>query len=112
MNLGSNVVLTNAESLGILKCRLDDSRDLDGPLGVVKSARFRVEVHRPFELEGKGKNRDQGFEVEMRFILEKGSLETFRAVVGRVREEWELDLEDGGEGSPDMEESTWEGVYA
>jgi serine/threonine-protein kinase HSL1, negative regulator of Swe1 kinase len=109
MNLGSHVVLTNAESFGILKCRIDETRDSAGPLGLAKAAKFRVEVHRPFELEGKGKNRDEGFEVEMRFILEKGSLETFRAVVSRVREEWELDLD---EGSPGLGANTWEGVYA
>jgi serine/threonine-protein kinase HSL1 (negative regulator of Swe1 kinase) len=93
MNLGCNVVLIDAEGLGVLKCRLDDVKHPARMTGIIKGAKFRVDVIGHGENAQKGKRAEEGWEVEMRFMLEKGSLDTFRSVIGRVREEWVLDVE-------------------
>ena len=96
MNVGCDVVLTDAEGLGVLKCKLEGAREPKRGVGVAKGVKFRVEVvaHGAVMEKGKGKEKNQGWEVEMRFVLEKGSLDMFRNVIGRVKEDWVLDALD------------------
>ena len=81
--MGVRVVLTRAENLGVIKCRMDDSID---PMGTTKAVRFRVEVHgtTPSQLVA-------GYRTALHLIQEKGSLSTFKVVYNRLRREWDLD---------------------
>jgi serine/threonine-protein kinase HSL1 (negative regulator of Swe1 kinase) len=44
MGLGAHVMLTQAESLGVLKCRLDKVQDPAGAMTPMKAVKFCVEV--------------------------------------------------------------------
>ncbi|KAJ7252710.1 kinase-like domain-containing protein [Mycena haematopus] len=75
------VVLEDSEGLAVLKCRLDEGRDRDGLMTVVKGAKFRVEVQRSF---GDG-------DVSLFFVHEKGSVHSFKELYKRLRRDWVMD---------------------
>nr|GAT46733.1 CAMK/CAMKL/GIN4 protein kinase [Mycena chlorophos] len=84
MGMDVRVVLDDVDGLGLLKCRLEEARDGNGLLSVMKGTRFRVEVQRFVE--------DGGMEaVSLRVAHEKGSVETFKEICKRLRRDWELD---------------------
>ncbi|KAJ7066713.1 kinase-like domain-containing protein [Mycena amicta] len=84
MGMDVRVVLDDVDGLGVLKCRLEETRDVSGLMGVMKAARFRVEVQKLVE--------DGGREVvSLRLIHEKGSVETFKEICKRLCRDWELD---------------------
>jgi hypothetical protein len=67
-------------------------RDPAGVMCVMKATKFRVELHGlRAEVVGKGKVKEESYEVKLVFIHEKGSSESFKVVYSRVRREWELD---------------------
>ncbi|KAF7370687.1 CAMK/CAMKL/GIN4 protein kinase [Mycena sanguinolenta] len=78
MRMDVRVVLEDSEGLGVLKCRLDEARDPDGPMAVVKAAKFRVEVQRSFG----------GEDVTLLLVHEKGSVDSFKEVCKRLRRDW------------------------
>ncbi|KAF8216401.1 kinase-like domain-containing protein [Mycena galopus ATCC 62051] len=79
MGMNVRVVLEDSEGLGVLKCRLDEGRDLDGLMSVVKAAKFRVEVQRS----------DEG--VSLLLVHEKGSVDSFKEVYKRLCRDWVMD---------------------
>lgn len=84
MRMDVRVVLEDSEGLGVLKCRLDEVRDSNGLMSVVKAVKFRVEVHRLLE--------DAGREViSLLLVHEKGSVDSFREVYKRLHREWDMD---------------------
>ncbi|KAJ7449622.1 Pkinase-domain-containing protein [Mycena latifolia] len=84
MGMDVRVVLEDSEGLGVLKCRLDEVRDPNGLMSVVKAAKFRVEVHRFLE----GANRQV---VSLLLVHEKGSVDSFKEVHKRLHREWDMD---------------------
>ncbi|THH32026.1 hypothetical protein EUX98_g2161 [Antrodiella citrinella] len=95
--MGLSVVLTQAEGMGVLKCRLDDSRDPTGLLAPVKAVKFRIEVYRPTTLQAIA-----GYKATVNLVLEKGAASTFKMVFNRMRREWELDTPPGTQGAVEM----------
>ncbi|KAH8104005.1 kinase-like domain-containing protein [Cristinia sonorae] len=85
-SLGLTVVLTQAEGMGVLKCKLEDSRDPTGLMAPIKAVKFRVEVYRPTTLHAIA-----GYKSTLNLVLEKGAASTFKMVFNRLRREWELD---------------------
>ncbi|KAF7356686.1 CAMK/CAMKL/GIN4 protein kinase [Mycena venus] len=79
MGIDVRVVLEDSEGLGVLKCRLDETRDPAGLMSVVKAANFRVEVR--FEDEA----------VSLLVVHEKGSVDSFKEVCKRLRRDWVMD---------------------
>ncbi|KAJ7816621.1 Pkinase-domain-containing protein [Mycena leptocephala] len=79
MRMDVRVVLEDSEGLGVLKCRLDESRDPHGLMSVVKAAKFRVEVQ---SLEDA---------VTLLLVPEKGSVDSFKEVYKRLRRDWDMD---------------------
>jgi len=79
MAMDVRVILEDAGGLGVLKCRLDDVRDPNGILSVLKGVKFRV-ISRQTE-EG----------VFLTLVHEKGSSDSFREVCKRLQREWALD---------------------
>jgi hypothetical protein len=65
----------------VLKCRLDESRDPDGLMSMVKAAKFRVEVQQSLEDEA----------VLLILVHEKGSMDSFKEVYKRLRRDWVMD---------------------
>lgn len=84
MRMDVRVVLEDSEGLGVLKCRLDEVRDPNGLMSVVKAAKFRVEVQRFFE-------EATSQAVSLLLVHEKGSVDSFKEVYKRLRREWDLD---------------------
>ncbi|KAJ7760472.1 Pkinase-domain-containing protein [Mycena metata] len=82
MGMDVRVVLEDSEGSGVLKCRLDETRDPNGLLSVVKAVKFRVEVH--FE-------DADGQAVSLLLVHEKGSVESFKEVYKRLRRDWDMD---------------------
>ncbi|THH14632.1 hypothetical protein EW146_g5724 [Bondarzewia mesenterica] len=82
-NMGVRMVLTQAEGLGVLKCKTDEYMEL---VGIAKAAKFRVEVHgtTPSQLVA-------GYQTALHMVQEKGPLSTFKLVYNRLRREWDLD---------------------
>ncbi|TCD67958.1 hypothetical protein EIP91_011759 [Steccherinum ochraceum] len=102
-SMGLAVTLTQAEGMGILKCKLEDARDPSGLLAPIKAVKFRVEVYRPTTVQAIG-----GYKATLNLVLEKGAASTFKLVFNRLRREWALDAPPGtqsvemaGEPSPD-----------
>ncbi|TFY67557.1 hypothetical protein EVG20_g3901 [Dentipellis fragilis] len=85
-NIGARVVLTHAESHGILKCKVDEHADPASPTGLMKAVRFRVEVQRATQLQA-----DSGYQSSLQLIQEKGALSSFKLVYSRLKREWDLD---------------------
>ncbi len=83
---GVRSVLIHADGPGILKCRLDETTDPTGLMGITKSVRFRVEVHTPSEAQ-----EAAGYQTVLQLVQEKGAASSFRLVYGRLRLEWDLD---------------------
>ncbi len=83
MEMNAFVMLEDEEGLGVLKCRLDEIKDLGGIIVGLKSVKFRVEVH-----EAQMQNEfDQGAYLLV-MVQEKGSQETFKEVYRRLKAEW------------------------
>jgi serine/threonine protein kinase len=88
-----------------LKCKMDDMADSTGILGVMKLTKFRVEmqvvpagycaasVSSSFEDDETSSEEDEEH-VVVTLVHEKGSGESFREIVRRLKKEWTL--EDGG----------------
>lgn len=91
--MGLHVVLTQAEGMGVLKCRLEQSRDPAGLMPPVKAVKFRVEVYRPTTLQAIA-----GYKSTLNLVLEKGAASSFKMVFNRLRREWELDSPPGSRG--------------
>ncbi|KAK7012265.1 CAMK/CAMKL/GIN4 protein kinase [Favolaschia claudopus] len=81
MAMDVRVVLEDSDGLGILKCRLDESRDTTGLMSVIKAAKFRVEVQRSPDDEA----------ASLLLTHEKGSMDSFKEVYKRLRRDWVLD---------------------
>ncbi|KAJ7890632.1 Pkinase-domain-containing protein [Mycena olivaceomarginata] len=81
MGMDVRVVLEDSEGLGVLKCRLDEGRDPDGLMSVVKATKFRVEVQQSLEDEA----------VLLILVHEKGSMDSFKEVYKRLRRDWVMD---------------------
>ncbi|KAJ6581403.1 kinase-like domain-containing protein [Mycena capillaripes] len=84
MGMDVRVALEDSEGLGVLKCRLDESRDPTGLMSVVKAAKFRVEVQRSLE-------DASGQAVSLLLVHEKGSVDSFKEVYKRLRRDWDMD---------------------
>ncbi|CAL1714656.1 unnamed protein product [Somion occarium] len=89
--MGLSVILTQAEGMGILKCKLEESRDPNGVMVPVKAVKFRVEVHRPTTLQAIA-----GYKAALCIVMEKGAQSSFRLVYNRFRREWNLDTPSNG----------------
>ncbi|KAJ6518706.1 Pkinase-domain-containing protein [Mycena sanguinolenta] len=81
MGVDVRVILEDSEGLGVLRCRLDEGRDSDGLMAVVKATKFRVEVQRSFG----------GDDVALLLVHEKGSVDSFKEVCKRLRRDWVMD---------------------
>ncbi|GAW08155.1 Pkinase-domain-containing protein [Lentinula edodes] len=79
MAMDVRVVLEDAEGLGILKCKLDEVRDSNGIMSVLKAVKFKIDVRQTEE------------ELFLILIHEKGSTDSFREVCKRLRRQWVLD---------------------
>jgi len=84
--LGVRPLLTHADGLGVLKCRLDENADPAGVMGVTKAVRFRVEVHTASDAQ-----ETAGYQTVLQLVQEKGAASSFRLIYGRLRREWDLD---------------------
>ncbi|KAK7686239.1 hypothetical protein QCA50_010459 [Cerrena zonata] len=84
--MGLGVVLTQAEGMGVLKCRLDESRDPEGLMPTIKAVKFRVEMQRPTTVQAIGGSR-----AVLTWVIEKGAQSSFRLMFNRFRKEWNLD---------------------
>ena len=84
--LGVRAVLTHAEDLGTLKCRLDEIADPAGVMGVTRAVRFRVEVHPASEAQ-----EAAGYQTVLQMVQEKGAASSFRLMYGWLKREWDLD---------------------
>ncbi|KAJ3851115.1 Pkinase-domain-containing protein [Lentinula lateritia] len=79
MAMDVRVILEDAEGLGILKCKLDEVRDSNGVMSVLKAVKFKIDVKQTEE------------ELFLILIHEKGSTDSFREVCKRLRRQWVLD---------------------
>ncbi|KAJ3811374.1 Pkinase-domain-containing protein [Lentinula aff. lateritia] len=79
MAMDVRVMLEDAEGLGILKCKLDEVRDSNGVMSVLKAVKFKIDVKQTEE------------ELFLILIHEKGSTDSFREVCKRLRRQWVLD---------------------
>ncbi|PCH44190.1 Pkinase-domain-containing protein [Wolfiporia cocos MD-104 SS10] len=79
-------VLAGAYTLS-LKCWYDEKWDARGVLASLKSARFRVEVHRPTAIQ-----QTAGYAVLLSMVLEKGSANSLKLVYQHLRRYWSLDM--------------------
>ncbi|WVR05278.1 hypothetical protein IAU60_002290 [Kwoniella sp. DSM 27419] len=107
-SFGASVILEDADGWGVLKCRVDEIRDITGII-ISKPVRFRVEflphatwssghpqsqhaqAHGQAGGNAPGSPRAGLTTTSMTMIQEKGALSSFRAVYGRIRAEWRLD---------------------
>ncbi|WWC90046.1 uncharacterized protein L201_004977 [Kwoniella dendrophila CBS 6074] len=111
-SFGASVILEDADGWGVLKCRIDEIRDVSGII-IPKSVRFRIEflphqiwtntnhsnggnVNSPIIPNSPGGSRfstttNNMTTTSMTMVQEKGALSSFRAVYGRIRSEWRLD---------------------
>lgn len=89
----------------ILKCKMDEMEDSTGILGMMKPTKFRVEmrnipspifVPKPSRENESGSDSEEEYEetVAVMLIHERGSGESFREIVRRLKKEWTLE---GGE---------------
>ena len=84
--MGLNVILTQAEGTGVLKCRLEESRDPDGLMPTIKAVKFRVEMQRPTTVQAIGGSR-----AVLNWVMEKGAQSSFKLMFNRFKREWTLD---------------------
>ncbi|KAL1662049.1 Pkinase-domain-containing protein [Schizophyllum commune] len=89
MRMGAHVALEDVAGPGLLRCRVDDTRDAAGVMGALKAVRFRVEVR----MLGR---EEEDFRVALLVVHEKGSAESFRTMWKRLRQEWTLDVVGAG----------------
>ncbi|TRM65319.1 hypothetical protein BD626DRAFT_216813 [Schizophyllum amplum] len=89
MRMGAHVSLEDVDGPGVLRCRIDETRDPAGAMGALKAVRFRVEVRLLPDAE-------QDFRVALLVVHEKGSAESFKAMWRRLRQEWTLDVVGAG----------------
>ena len=92
--MGVRVSIPHSADLGLLKCRLDEIRDPAGVMGVIKAVRFRVEIRKAKDAQGPTVGID-GPGLVLSLVQEKGAASSFRAVFGRLRRDWELDVQSG-----------------
>jgi len=92
--MGVRVSIPHSADLGLLKCRLDELRDPAGAMGVVKPVRFRVEVRKASDPQSPTVGVD-GHGLVLVFVQEKGAVSSFKAVVARLKRDWELDVPSG-----------------
>ena len=90
--MGVRVSIPHSADLGLLKCRLDEIRDPAGVMGVIKAVRFRVEIRKPKDAQGPTVGVD-GSGLVLSLVQEKGAASSFRAVFGRLKRDWELDIQ-------------------
>ncbi|WRT67120.1 uncharacterized protein IL334_004086 [Kwoniella shivajii] len=101
-SFGASVILEDADGWGVLKCRIDEIRDVTGII-IPKSVRFRIEFL-PHGIWSSSNNHSNNSSINppnsprsgmtttsMTMVQEKGALSCFRAVYGRIRSEWRLD---------------------
>jgi serine/threonine-protein kinase HSL1 (negative regulator of Swe1 kinase) len=84
MSMNVRVVLEGSEGLGVLRCRLEQTKDPSGVMSVLKAVKFRVELRR---LVGDDKHM-----ISLILIHERGSSETFSEIFRRLEREWRLDV--------------------
>lgn len=84
--MGVCVVLTQTEGMGVLKCRLEESKDPEGLMPTIKAVKFRVEMQRPSTVQAIG-----GTRAVLSWVMEKGAQSSFRLMFNRFRREWSLD---------------------
>ncbi|EKM49974.1 uncharacterized protein PHACADRAFT_130433 [Phanerochaete carnosa HHB-10118-sp] len=89
--MGVTATLVQAEGMGILKCRLEETRDPAGAMVTVKPVKFRVEMRIPTTVQAVA-----GFTVALNVVMEKGAHSSFKLIYGRLRREWELDASPSG----------------
>ncbi|WWC69471.1 uncharacterized protein I206_103412 [Kwoniella pini CBS 10737] len=105
-SFGASVILEDADGWGILKCRIDEIRDVTGII-IPKSVKFRIEFlpntinnNNGFNSPIPGSPNLIGFNssnsrttttTNITMIQEKGALSSFKAIYGRIRSEWRLD---------------------
>ena len=89
--MGVMVTLVQAEGMGILKCRLEETRDPAGVMATVKPVKFRVEMRIPTTVQAVA-----GYTVALNMVMERGAHSSFKLVYGRLRREWELDASPSG----------------
>ncbi|KAK4686621.1 serine/threonine-protein kinase HSL1, negative regulator of Swe1 kinase, partial [Tremellales sp. Uapishka_1] len=91
-SFGAAVILEDADGWGILKCRVDDIRDVSGNF-INKGVKFRVEFlpHAQWtgsvvspRLDAPPPSPRSQLTTSMTMIQEKGALSAFRAVYGRI----------------------------
>lgn len=91
----------------ILKCKMDEMEDSTGILGMMKPTKFRVEmrnipspifVSKPFRENESGSDSEEEYEeaVAVMLIHEKGSGESFREIVRRLKKKWTLEGDEVG----------------
>ncbi|KAI0367649.1 Pkinase-domain-containing protein [Pilatotrama ljubarskyi] len=111
-HFGTTVAMEENGGWSVLRCRVDDLHDSSGL--VQKQVRFRVEftscspsshgglsnpnatprVSQNSQTSFTGRSRVEnlsGYETVLGFVLEKGSVSTFKALYHRLRGEWRLD---------------------
>ncbi|GJE90970.1 Pkinase-domain-containing protein [Phanerochaete sordida] len=89
--MGVTATLVQAEGMGILKCRLEETRDPAGVMATVKPVKFRVEMRIPTTVQAVS-----GYTVALNVVMEKGAHSSFKLVYGRLRRDWELDVAPSG----------------
>lgn len=108
--MGVTATLIQAEGMGILKCRLEETKDPVGIMATVKPVKFRVEMRIPTTVQAVA-----GYTVALNVVMEKGAHSSFKLVYGRLRREWELDASPSGymmECRPEEDDRYVEVVYA
>jgi serine/threonine-protein kinase HSL1, negative regulator of Swe1 kinase len=90
-NMGVSVQLIQADGMGTLKCRLEETKDPAGVMATVKPVRFRVEMRIPTTVQAVA-----GYTVASNVIMEKGAHSSFKLVLARLRREWVWDVEPAG----------------
>ncbi|KAF7309721.1 CAMK/CAMKL/GIN4 protein kinase [Mycena indigotica] len=84
MEMDLRVVLGDAEGLGVLHCRLEDTKHPSVLMATMKAVQFRAEVQRFVH----ARNEES---VSVRVVYEKGSVDTFKEVCKRLSRNWDLD---------------------
>lgn len=84
---GMGVAVTlQAEGMGTLKCKLEETKDPAGAMATVKPVKFRIEMKLPTTVQAIA-----GYTVALNVVMEKGAHSSFKLVYARLRREWELD---------------------
>lgn len=101
MSYGVTVVSSSSEGLkggggigpntpSVLRCHLEEIRDLTGVMAVTKAVKFRVEVCSLSQNQA----AEAGYATTVQLIQEKGALSSFKLIFQRLRKDWGLDETD------------------